>query len=40
MRINWFKIENFRSIIDSGICYLDSGITVLAGKTDLVNLMY
>lgn len=34
MRINWFKIENFRSIIDSDKCYLDNGITVLAGKNE------
>ncbi|MDD2321538.1 MAG: AAA family ATPase [Geobacteraceae bacterium] len=34
MKINWFRIENFRSIIDSGVCYLDSGITLLAGKNE------
>lgn len=34
MKINWFRIQNFRSIVDSGKCYLDSGITVLAGKNE------
>ncbi|MDN4608211.1 hypothetical protein [Sporosarcina highlanderae] len=32
MKINWLEIKDFRSIKDSGRIYVDSNITVLAGK--------
>jgi len=35
MQIKSFRIKNYRSIIDSGICYLSSdNITILAGKNE------
>jgi len=34
MRLESFRIKNFRSIKDSGICYLSQGITILAGKNE------
>ncbi len=34
MKINWLRVQNFRSVLDSGVCYLDSAITVLAGKNE------
>ena len=29
-----FRIKNYKSIKDSGDCYLSKGITVLAGKNE------
>lgn len=34
VRIIKFRIKNYKSIIDSGDCYLSNGITVLAGKNE------
>lgn len=34
MKLNWFQIRNFRSIIDSGKCYVNDHITILAGKNE------
>ncbi len=34
MKILKFRIKNFRSIIDSGDCYLTDNVTVLAGKNE------
>jgi hypothetical protein len=34
MRLEKFRIKNYRSIIDSGDCYLASDITILAGKNE------
>jgi AAA15 family ATPase/GTPase len=32
--IKKFRIKNYKSIMDSGDCYLTDGITVLAGKNE------
>ena len=34
MKIKKFRIKNFKSIIDSGDCYLTDTITILAGKNE------
>lgn len=34
IKLNKFRIKNYKSIIDSGDCYLANGITVLAGKNE------
>ncbi len=34
MKLIKFRIKNFRSIIDSGDCYLTDNITILAGKNE------
>lgn len=34
MKVNWFEVKNFRSIIDSGRCYLSPEITIFAGKNE------
>jgi len=34
MKINKFRIYNFKSIIDSGDCYPSAGVTILAGKNE------
>jgi DNA repair ATPase RecN len=34
MKIIKFRIRNFKSIIDSGDCYLSDSITILAGKNE------
>jgi len=34
MKIVKFRIKNYKSIIDSGDCYLDNNITILAGKNE------
>ncbi|WP_394530972.1 ATP-dependent nuclease [Priestia aryabhattai] len=34
MKIKWIRVENFRSIKDSGFLYLDSKLTLLAGKNE------
>lgn len=34
MKLNWFQIYDFKSIEDSGKCYLASDITILAGKNE------
>ena len=35
MKIKYFRIKNYRSIRDSGICYLSGdNITILAGKNE------
>jgi len=34
MRLIKFRIKNYKSIKDSGYCYLENGITILAGKNE------
>ncbi len=34
MRIKKFRIKNYKSIIDSGDCYMDDFVTILAGKNE------
>lgn len=34
MKVNWFEVRNFRSIVDSGRCYLSPEISILAGKNE------
>lgn len=34
MKVIKFKIRNYKSIVDSGDCYLDDKITILAGKNE------
>lgn len=34
MKLKKFKIKNFKSIVDSGYCYLTDTITILAGKNE------
>ncbi|WP_157336259.1 AAA family ATPase [Paenibacillus lutrae] len=34
MKLKWFQIKNFRSIVDSGKCYVNNDITVFAGKNE------
>ncbi|WP_239616846.1 AAA family ATPase [Cohnella mopanensis] len=34
MKIKWFQILNFRSITDSGKCYMNEDITIFAGKNE------
>jgi AAA15 family ATPase/GTPase len=34
MRVLSFRVRNYKSIKDSGICYLAEGITILAGKNE------
>lgn len=34
MKINWFQIKNFKSIIDTGKCFVEDDITILAGKNE------
>ena len=34
MKIKKFRIKNYKSIIDSGDCYLNGDITILAGKNE------
>lgn len=34
MKIKKFRIKNYKSIIDSGDCYLTSDVTILAGKNE------
>jgi len=35
MELKWFRIKNFRSIKDTGVCYLSGdNITILAGKNE------
>ena len=34
MKVKKFRIKNYKSIIDSGDCYLTSNVTVLAGKNE------
>jgi len=34
MRLEKFRIQNYKSIIDSGFCWLASDITILAGKNE------
>ena len=34
MKINKFRIKNYKSITDSGDCYLDGKLTILAGKNE------
>ncbi len=34
MRVTKFRIKNYKSIKDSGDCYLDSKITILAGRNE------
>lgn len=34
MRVNWVRVRNFRSIVDSGIIPFDERITVFAGKNE------
>jgi len=34
VKIKKFRIKNYKSIVDSGDCYLAEGITILAGKNE------
>jgi AAA15 family ATPase/GTPase len=34
MKIKKFRIRNYKSIIDSGDCYLEQDLTILAGKNE------
>ena len=34
MKIEKFRIKNYKSIIDSGDCYLTDDVTILAGKNE------
>ena len=34
MKIEKFRIKNYKSIIDSGDCYLTNDVTILAGKNE------
>lgn len=34
MRLKWFRVRNYKSVTDSGKCYLASDITILAGKNE------
>ena len=34
MKIKKFRIKNYKSIIDSGDCYLTNDVTILAGKNE------
>lgn len=34
LRTNWLSIKNFRSLVDTGKCYLSPNITILAGKNE------
>lgn len=34
MKLVKFRIENYKSIVDSGDCYFSDGITILAGKNE------
>ena len=34
MKLHKFRIQNYKSIIDSGDCYVDNMVTILAGKNE------
>ncbi|WJM07307.1 AAA family ATPase [Paenibacillus sp. PK1-4R] len=34
MKLSWFQIKNFRSIVDSGKCYINDNLTIFAGKNE------
>lgn len=34
MKLKRFRVKNYKSIIDSGDCYLTQGVTILAGKNE------
>ena len=34
MKVKKFRIKNYKSIVDSGDCYLSDRITILAGKNE------
>ncbi len=34
MKIKKFRIKNYKSIVDSGDCYLEEDLTILAGKNE------
>jgi len=37
MKLKKFRIKNYKSIIDSGDCYIEDGLTIFAGKNSTCN---
>ena len=34
MKLNKFRIQNYKSIVDTGICYLSQDLTIMAGMNE------
>ena len=34
MKLNKFRIQNYKSIVDTGICYLNQDLTIMAGMNE------